>query len=198
MNRWDPRFGLAWHPMERFVIRSGFALTHIDMRAGFLYTDELMTDSTNISQATGNPTPLFNLDSGVRGDSSTRRAAADGSVPYRGNPGGHSASIVRSEHAGRLHHELELRRPVPKLHRDYMVEVQYKGSAQVRNSGSYNLNTRPWAMIPNPNGSGLMNLNDPANAAFRNTWLEQHAGFTALEQLGRHQLPGQQRPPHAP
>ncbi|MCX6626274.1 MAG: hypothetical protein NTW28_01405, partial [Candidatus Solibacter sp.] len=58
-----------------------------------------------------------------------------------------------------------------ELSKDYMLETQYKGSAQVRNSGSYDLNTQPWGMIPNPTGSGMMNLNDPVNATYRNTWL---------------------------
>jgi hypothetical protein len=168
-NRLDPRVGLAWHPLQRVVVRTGFALTHIDMRAGFLQTDELMSDATNMSQATGNPTPLFYLDQGVPAFAYPAHRA-DGSVPYRGNPTGHSASIVSQDMQAAYTMSWNFGIQT-ELSRDYMLELQYKGSSQVRNSGSYDLNTRPWGMIPNPNGSGWMNLEDPANAAFRNSWL---------------------------
>ena len=132
-NRFDPRIGLAWHPLQRVVVRTGFALTHIDMRVGFLNTDEMMSDATSISQATGNPTPLFYLDQGVPAFTyPTHRA--DGSVPYVGNAGGHTGNIVdRSEHAGRLHHELELRhsdRAQQKLHARNPVQGQRAGPQQ--------------------------------------------------------------------
>ena len=168
-NRLDPRIGLAWHPLPRFVIRSGFALTHIDMRAGFLYTDEMMNDSTSIAQATGNPTPLFYLDQGVPAYTyPTHRP--DGSVPYRGNPNSHSANVVdrNMQAAYTMSWNFGIQ---TELSKNYMLETQYKGSAQVRNSGSYDLNSRPWGLIPNPNGSGMMDLSDPANATYRNTWL---------------------------
>jgi hypothetical protein len=169
LNRWDPRVGLAWHPSRRFVVRGGFALTHIDMRAGFLYTDELMSDSTNIQQATGVPKPLFYLDQGVPSFTYPEHRA-DGSVPYRGNPTSHSATIVsrNMQAAYTMSWNFGIQ---TELSRDYMLETQYKGSAQVRNSGSYDLNSRPWGIIPNPTGSGWMDLNDPANAAYRNSWL---------------------------
>ncbi len=168
-RRWDPRLGLAWHPLQRFVIRSGFAMTHEDMRADYLYTDELMNDSTSVSQAPGNPSPLFYLDQGVPAYSYPAHRA-DGSVPYRGTAGGHSANIVESD----------LKAPYTmswnfgietQLSKDYLLTTEYKGSAEVGRPGGYDMNTMPWGMIPNPNGSGWLNLNDPANAAYRNTWL---------------------------
>lgn len=169
MNRWDPRFGLAWHPIEKVVIRSGFALTHIDMRAGFLYTDEMMTESTNISQVPGDPRPLFFIDSGP-GPIIYPARRADGSVPFRGNPGGHSANIAdpNMQAAYTMSWNFGVQYQAA---RDYMVEVQYKGSAQVRNSGAYDLNSRPWGIIPDPNGSGMIDLNLPENAAVRDNWL---------------------------
>jgi len=95
---------------------------------------------------------------------------ADGSVPFVGNAGGHSGNVVdqNMQAAYTMSWNFGIQN---ELSRNYMVEVQYKGSAQVRNSGSYDLNSQPWGMIPNPNGSGMMNLNDPANSAYRNTWL---------------------------
>ena len=57
-NRFDPRFGLAWHPLNRIVVRGGFGMNHIDMRTSDLFTDELFSRATSISQAPGNPTPF--------------------------------------------------------------------------------------------------------------------------------------------
>jgi hypothetical protein len=169
LNRWDPRFGLAWHPLRRLVVRSGFGITHIDMRAGFLYTDELMSESTSQSQAPGNPSPLFMIDSGPPPIIYPPRRA-DGSVPFRGNPGGHSANIADPNMQGAYTMSWNLGLQY-EMSRDYMLELQYKGSAQVRNSGAYNLNSRPFGLIPDPSGSGWLDLNLPQNAAYRNTWL---------------------------
>ncbi len=178
-NRWDPRVGLAWHPLEKLVIRSGFALTHIDMRGAFLYTDEMMTESTSISQTLGNPTPLFYIDSGP-GQIIYPARRADGSVPWRGNVGRRDANLADSNMQAAYTMSWNLGVQYQAA-RDYMVEVQYKGSAQVRDSGSqdpnsrsgsYDLNSRPWGIIPNPNGSGMMDLNLPENAQFREKiWL---------------------------
>ena len=169
MNRVDPRIGLAWHPLQKWVLRTGFALTHIDMRGGFLNTDELMSDATNIQQTTGVPIPLFNLDQQVPNFYYPAHRA-DGSVPYAGNPTSHSANIVdqNMQAAYTMSWNLGVQYEVAK---DYLLEFQYKGSGQVRNSGGYDLNSRPWGMIPSPTGTGYMDLNDPANAAYRNTWL---------------------------
>jgi hypothetical protein len=168
-NNFQPRIGLAWHVLPRVVVRSGFSLTHVDMRGGFLYTDELMSDSTSMAQAPGDPRPLFYLDQGVPAVLyPTHRP--DGSVPYRGNPNSHSANIVdrNMQAAYTMSWNFGIQ---TELSPNYMLETQYKGSAQVRNSGSQDLNTRPWGLIPNPSGAGYMDLNDPANAAYRNTWL---------------------------
>jgi hypothetical protein len=168
LNRWDPRFGLAWQMNRRMVVRGGFAMTHIDMRGGFLYTDELMAESTNVSQAPGVPIPLFYLQNGPGAINYPARRP-DGSVPWRGNPGGHGATIAdpNMQAAYTMSWNFGIQ---TELSRDYMVEVQYKGSAQVRNSGNYNLNSLPFGMIPDNKG-GWINLNLPENAALRNTWL---------------------------
>jgi hypothetical protein len=58
-----------------------------------------------------------------------------------------------------------------QMQKDYLVEVRYTASAQVGFNGSYDTNSRPLGIIPDPSGNGYMNLSDPANAAYRNTWL---------------------------
>jgi outer membrane receptor protein involved in Fe transport len=169
LTRFDPRVGAAWHPFEKIVVRGGFAMAHVDMRAGYLQTDELMSDSTSIAQANGNPTPLFYLDQGVPAFSYPVHRA-DGSVPYRGNAGGHGATMVDQNMKAAYTMSWNLGVET-ELSKNYVLTVEYKGSATVRNGGAYNLNSRPWGLIPSTTGSGYMDLNDPANAAYRNTWL---------------------------
>jgi len=182
-NRLDPRFGLSWHPLNKMVFRGGFGMNHLDMRTSDLDTDELFTLATTISQAPGNPTPLFYTNQGVPAFSYPA-LRADSSVPYAGNAGGHSASIV----------EKDLKAPYNltwnfgieyQVSQNYLITLQYMGSAESQVLGSYDLNTLPFGIIPNPNVScsptmlatqgyaacGTMNLNDPANAAYRTSWL---------------------------
>ncbi len=182
-NRLDPRFGLSWHPLNKMVFRGGFGMNHLDMRTSDLDTDELFTLATTISQAPGNPTPLFYTNQGVPAFSYPA-LRADSSVPYAGNAGGHSASIV----------EKRLKAPYNltwnfgieyQVSQNYLITLQYMGSAESQVLGSYDLNTLPFGIIPNPNVScsptmlatqgyaacGTMNLNDPANAAYRTSWL---------------------------
>jgi hypothetical protein len=169
LTRFDPRAGLAWHPIRRMVVRSGFGMNHVDLRNSQVYTDEMMSNATSISQAPGNPTPLFYIGDGV--PAFTYPALrADGSVPYAGNAGGHTANLVEQN----LHAPYTLNWNLgieTELGKDYLLTTQYTGSAEVGILGSYDENTLPWGIIPNPNGSGTINLNDPANAAYRNTWL---------------------------
>jgi hypothetical protein len=168
-NRFDPRIGLAWHPAAKWVVRSGFSLTHLDMGLGYLYTNELMTQSTSQAQAVGNPKPLFYIDQGPL-PIVYPALRADGSVPFVGSPGSNSANIIEQN----LHapYTMTWNANVQyQVKKDYLVEVRYVGSKEVVGTGSYDTDQLPFGMIPNPNGSGWLNLNDPANAAFRNTWL---------------------------
>jgi hypothetical protein len=57
-----------------------------------------------------------------------------------------------------------------QLQKDYMVEVRYSGSAAVGTTGSYDTNSRPLGIIPDGKG-GWLDLNLPANAAYRSSWL---------------------------
>ena len=123
---------------------------------------------------------------------------ADGSVPYRGNAGGHTGNIVGPEHAGRLHHELELRHPEraqQELHARDAVQGQRAGPQQRRPT----ISTRGrWGIIPNPQ---RQRHHEPQRSGQRDLsqyLAEQHPGVAALEQLGQHQHAGQQRPPVAP
>jgi hypothetical protein len=88
-------------------------------------------------------------------------------VPYVGNAGGRGGNILQSD----------LKTPYiltwnlgvqTELSKNYLLEVQYRGSAHVKGTGSYDLNTRPWGIIPDlTNTNAFINLEDPANAALR-------------------------------
>jgi hypothetical protein len=180
-NRLDPRLGLAWHPLNKMVFRGGFGVNHLDNRTADLDTDELFSLATTISQAPGNPSPLFYTNQGV--PAFTYPALrADGSVPYSGNAGGHTATIVEKNLKApyNLNWNFGIER---QLSQNYLITVQYMGSAESQVLGSYDLNTLPFGIIPNPGcpalslategyaACGTMNLNLPANAAYRTTWL---------------------------
>jgi hypothetical protein len=172
-GRWDPSVGLAWKFHPRVVFRGGFRLAHIDFRTdstSMLFTDEMMTVSYSASQVSGNFRPLFMLDNGIPAWSYPA-LRADGSVPYTAtNPGGRSVSIVSSD----------LKTPYimtwnagfqTELSRNYLLELRYDGAAQVKGLGTYDLNSRPWGIIPDPSTGGWLNLEDPALASFRLSWV---------------------------
>jgi hypothetical protein len=59
----EPRLGVAWHPMDKLVIRSGFGMMHIDLGVAPSQLDEYSI-SSNQNQASGNPTPLYQISHG--------------------------------------------------------------------------------------------------------------------------------------
>jgi len=127
-----------------------------------------VSEATNQNMPTGDPRPLFMIDNGPPQIIYPERRA-DGSIPFRGNPGGHGANIVarnmQAAYTMSWNYSLQY-----ELSTDYMLELLYKGSAQVRNSGSYDLNSRPLGIIPDGKG-GWLDLNQPGNAAYRSSWL---------------------------
>lgn len=170
-GRWDPNLGLAWHPLSRFVFKGGFRLAHVDVRneSNLIFTDEMMSNSYSASQVSGNYRPLFMLDQGIPAWSYPA-VRADGSVPYVATNVGRNVSIVSKDIKSPYVTTWNLSVQT-ELSQNYLLEVQYNGMAQVKALGTYDINSRPWGIIPNPNGPGELNLEDPANAAFRLSWI---------------------------
>lgn len=168
-NRLDPRAGLSWQAKPGLVIRAGGAINHVDMRFNEYQTNELGSVSYNLSEPNGSHIPLFQLQDGI--PSFTYPALrADGSVPFVGNAGGTSGNVVQ-QHI-KDPYTMNWNFTVEKqLTRNYLLTLQYQGSAEAQILGSYDADTLPFGMIPNPNGGGWLNLNDPANAAYRSSWL---------------------------
>ena len=67
-NNFDPRFGLAWHPLPKWVMRGGFGVTTVDVRLANVNTDEMVTNTASLAQPAGNPTPLFQISKGPGDD----------------------------------------------------------------------------------------------------------------------------------
>jgi hypothetical protein len=59
----EPRVGVAWHPMNKLVVRSGFGMMHVDLGLAPNQLDDY-TISTAQTQVSGNPTPLFQISKG--------------------------------------------------------------------------------------------------------------------------------------
>jgi hypothetical protein len=168
-NRIDPRLGLAWHPLEKVVVRSGFGLSHIDMRFYGYQTNELGSKSVSLSEPSGSHIPLFQLQNGI--PAYTYPAPrSDGSIPYSGGVAGWSGNIIdrniKDPYTMNWNATVEY-----SVSKDYLLTVQYQGSAQDQLLSSWNANTLPWGIIPNPTGGGTINLNDPSEASYRSTWL---------------------------
>jgi hypothetical protein len=168
-NRWDPRVGLAWHPGNRYVIRAGAAINHVDMKFNEYQTNELTSESYSLSEPNGSHIPLFQLQNGIP-TFNYPAARADGSIPFVGNAGATSGNMVDPN----IHDPYTMNwnfTVETQLSRDYMLTLQYQGSAEAQQLGSWNINTMPFGMIPNYNGGGFINLGDPSEAAFRSSWL---------------------------
>lgn len=146
-NNFQPRIGLAWHPTDKLVVRSGFALSTIDQRFLYTRTDELTSESTSQQRAAGDPRPLYQISSGPDPIVyPTRRA--DGSVYFRGNPGGHGAEVLNPN----VHNPYTMTWNLGlqyELHRDYVLETTYTGSSAVGLTGSSEQNTLPWGYLAN-------------------------------------------------
>ena len=62
LKNFQPRFGAAWHPSERLVVRGGFGINSVDIRFpnALQQFDEYQSQVAQ-QQAPGNPTPLYRI-----------------------------------------------------------------------------------------------------------------------------------------
>jgi hypothetical protein len=146
-NNFDPRFGLAWHPLPKWVMRGGFGLTTVDVRLANVNTDEMVTNTASLAQPAGNPTPLFQLSKGP-GSIVYPALRADGSAPYFGIPANHSATQIDPH----LHSPYTMTWNVNlqyELSKDYVLGLIYSGSGSVDLTGSMQINTLPFGYLKN-------------------------------------------------
>ena len=166
-NNFQPRFGLAWHPFDKWVFRGGLGVNTQDM--GFWYSNRSeMDQSYSQSAPTGSPNGYYqyNINQGPTAWAfpPTR---ADGSQPATGNLQSRSATWVNPniKNPYSMTWNISVQR---QLGQEYQVQLTYEGSNAVGMTGTASWNSRPYAMIPDPSGNGTwMNLADPANASYR-------------------------------
>ena len=61
----QPRIGVAWHPMKKWVFRGGFTVNTIDIRFPLSRDQFDEYSAQNVqAQATGDPRPIYNLSQG--------------------------------------------------------------------------------------------------------------------------------------
>ena len=142
LKNFQPRFGVAWHPVDKLVFRGGFGINTIDIRFpnALQQFDEYQT-SVAQQQAPGNPTPLYRL------------SQFPGQPPYPTRADG-SSPFVGTNYSSRNIYWMD-----PNLHPGYamnwnaslqyqlgennLIKFTYQGSAGVDLVESWNNNVFP-------------------------------------------------------
>lgn len=179
-NNFQPRVGLAWHPLNKLVFRGGFSLTTQDMGLSWYTSRDEFDLSFSQTAPLNDYRPISNIDQGPP-TIVWPTLRADGTVPYAGTTISSRSGIIIPKS---IHNPYTMNWNTSiqyQLATNYMIDLSYSGSAGVGVIGNSQWNSRPWGIIPNPSGSGTMDLNDPANATYRNTWI----GNTALQAAAR-------------
>jgi hypothetical protein len=148
----EPRIGLAWHPMDKLVVRTGFALIHSDLGLAPTQLDEYNIQS-NQNQVSGNPTPLYQISKGPPAIV-FNGLTSQGTQPYTGCTNGSLNGTTLLTCSGR---STTITNPGIKdpysmtwnlalqyqLFRNTLVEVSYDGSAGVGLIETPNMNVLP-------------------------------------------------------
>ena len=141
-NNFQPRVGVAWHPLERLAIRSGFGLYTVDVKfPATLANFQEYTAQANYQQPPGNPTPIYAIN------------AIPAPVTYTTRSNG-TAGFIGTNYSARSQDwwDPNLRNPYTmnwdlstqyQLSRTYMVELLYQGSAGVGLIENWNVNAFP-------------------------------------------------------
>jgi hypothetical protein len=141
-NNFNPRVGLAWHPVERWVFRAGFGMYTVDVqfplsRGQF---DEYV--ATAVQQAPpGNPMPVFRLSQGPQPVDFTIRP--DLTSPYAGANYG-SRTVEWWDPNLRNPYTMNWNAGVQyEFTRNYLLDLSYQGSAGIGLLERWNVNTFP-------------------------------------------------------
>jgi len=141
-NNFNPRLGLAWHPLQKWVFRGGFGFYTVDVKfpSGRDQYDEFV--GTAVQQALpGDPTPIYQISRGTRPPNPT--VLPDGSSPFIGtNFSGRNVSMwdptLRNPYVMNWNASIQ-----HEVARDYVVEASYQGSGSVGLIERWELNTFP-------------------------------------------------------
>ncbi len=129
-NNFQPRFGLAWHPLKKTVFRGGFALYTVDVKYSSARDQfDEYSAVVNDQQAPGDPRPIYQI-------SQIPKAAAfsirpDGTSPYVGTNYG-SRTVAWWDPNLRNPYSLNWNLSIQhQLTPTYVLELIYQGSAGV-------------------------------------------------------------------
>ena len=171
-NNFQPRLGLAWHPLRRWVFRTGFALNTIDLKFPGGQFEEY-AGQVSQSMPTGDPRPVYSISQGPAPVVITTRP--DGTSPYQGTTySGRGSSRYNPD----LHnpYQLNWNQSIQfEMTSNYVVELIYQGSAGVGLTENWPLNT-----LPLDYAQGNRTLNLALNSAFQNYRPYTHFGDVTL------------------
>lgn len=160
-NNFNPRLGLAWHPLEKWVFRGGFGFYSVDVK--FPTGREMYDEYQGIAlqQANpGDPTPIYQIS---RATPPPSARIVNGVAPFVGtNYSGRNITYwdpnLRNPYAMNWNASVQ-----HEFTRDYLVEVSYQGSAGVGLVERWELN----AMEVNAANTQLLRTNLAAAQNYR-------------------------------
>ena len=141
-NNFNPRLGFAWHPLQKWVLRSGFGFYTVGVRFPSQrgQFDEYIALANQQSDP-GDPTPIYRISQGTTPPPFVTRA--DLSAPFVGtNFSSRSAAWwdpnLRSPYVMNWHTSLQ-----HEFVKDYLLEFSYQGSSGVGLVENWETNTFP-------------------------------------------------------
>ncbi len=141
-NNFNPRIGLAWHPVEKWVLRGGIGMYTVDVK--FPQTrgqfDEYVA-TANQQPPPGIPTPIYQISRGP--DPIQFQLRPNGTSPFLGTNYG-SRSVEWWDPALRNPYVLDFNVSAQyEFIRNYLLEVSYQGSSGVGLLERWQYNTFP-------------------------------------------------------
>ncbi len=141
-NNFNPRIGMAWHPLERWVFRAGFGMYTVDIKFPMQrgqYDEYVAT--ANQEPAPGNPTPVYRISQIPNPISFPVQPNL--TSPYTGANFG-SRSVEWWDPALRNPYTMNWNASVQyEFAKDYLLDVSYQGSAGVGLLERWQYNTFP-------------------------------------------------------
>jgi hypothetical protein len=141
-NNFQPRVGLAWHPLQKWVFRGGFAVNTVDVRfpAERGQFEEYFA-LANLSQKEGDPRPLFQIQNGP--PSFTFDIRPDGTARFVGaNPSARTAqwwdTALRNPYVLNWNFSAQY-----EFSTDMLLEASYQGSSGAGLIERWEYNTFP-------------------------------------------------------
>ncbi len=148
LKNFQPRFGIAWHPLNRWVFRGGFGLNTIDMRWPNALQQFDEYQALHVQQRLpGDPLPIFRISDGPA--PVAYNIAADHSASYVGtNYGSRNVTWIVSDlhpsYALNWNTTLEM-----QMSTNNLLRLTYQGSTVVGLPENWNINVFPTSFAAN-------------------------------------------------